>query len=350
MSEAKELKWIDVSNDKSVEVDGLAWFEQNEGKFIRLPLERKDEITKTAWWMSLCPSTARVRFKTDSTTLRVKVDHGMADPSRIAMWHMSSVAVSGIDLYIGEPGNRDFWRTTHPKEGNGEYEHVYFKGLNKEMREFTMYLPSYSELKSLKIGFDEDCQILEPTAYQIQKPITVYGTSITQSGCSSRGSNGYVALLERRLNADVVNLGFSGSGCGEPVMAELMTQIDASVYIVDSVANMETDLMDQRYEKFVRILREKRPEIPVILMTKIHFAFEIDPDARAGYDRQHKALFATYKKLKEEGDDNVYLFDTGQIIKPGGDHPTVDGIHMTDVGYQMVAKELVPFVKEIIEE
>jgi lysophospholipase L1-like esterase len=84
-------------------------------------------------------------------------------------------------------------------------------------------------------------------------------------------------------------------------------------------------------------------------MTKIHYACEIDPRERAVYDRQHKALFDTYNKLKAQGDDGVYLFDAGEIVKPGGDHPTVDGVHMTDIGYDMIADQLVPFIEEILE-
>lgn len=358
------IKWIDVSTDKSVEVNGLAWFEENEGKFVRFPLSKKDLITKNAWAMSLCPSTARVRFKTDSPTLRVRVDHGMSstskednemwhmsDVSRLSMWHMASVAVSGIDLYVGEPGKTSFWKTTRPQKADGEYEHIYFRSMPKEMREFTLYLPAYAELKSLKIGVNEDSMILKPTAYAYQKPIVVYGTSITQSGCSSRGSNGFVAIMERRLNSDVINLGLSGSGCGEPEVAELIAEIDASMYIIDSVANMNEKFMNERFDAFVNILREARPDIPIILMTKIHYAGEIlQLSERARYERMHKPLYETYNKLKARGDENVYIFDTGEVIPYGGDHPSVDGTHLTDVGYYMIADELVPFVRGVLDK
>ncbi len=360
-ADAKEdIKWVDVSTDKTVEVNGLAWFGENGGRFIRLPLSRKDEITTDAWAMSLCPSTARVRFKSDSAFLTLKIDHGMlqgseeqpmwhmSEQSRLSMWHMSSVGVSGIDLYVGEPGKSSFWKTTKPQKVNGEYEHTYFENLTKQMREFTLYLPAYAELKSLKIGVSKDSNLLHPTPYANKKPIVVYGTSITQSGCSSRGSNGFVAIMERRLNSDVVNMGLSGSGCGEPVMAELMKDIDASMYIVDSVANMKPQFMEERYENFVRILRKNRPDVPVILMTKIHYADEIEPAMRGYYERQHKVLFETYDKLKAQGDEMVYIFDTGAIIPYGGDHPTVDGVHLTDKGYYMIADELVPFIEGIL--
>ena len=349
-----ELKWIDISRDKTVQVNGLAWFEENGGKLIRLPLSKKDEITPLAWELSLCPSTARVRFKTDSPSLQVKIDHGMDKGAAghpkagLALWNMSSIGVSGIDLYMGEPGKTSFWKTSRSQKVAGEYAHVYFDGLERKMREFTLYLPAYAELKSLKIAVSADAKILKPTPYKRTKPIVIYGTSITQGGCASRGSSGFVAQLERRLNSDVVNLGFSGSGCGEPVLAELMTQIDASVYIVDSVANMPPDFMKKYYDNFVNILRKNKPDVPIILMTKIHFADEIFPGGVKHYNQQHKFLFETYNKLKASGDTKVHLFDAGAIIKQGGDHPTNDGIHLTDLGFKLIADELVPFVEKII--
>lgn len=350
----QDVKWLDVSTDKTVEVNGLAWFEENDGAFVRLPLDEKANITPKAWAQSLCPSTARVRFKTDSTSMRLKIDHGHINPDSLDMYHMSSVAVSGIDLYIGGVKNPDFWKVTHPKKAGGVYEHLYFQNLSKKMRQYTLYLPTYIQLKSLEIGLDADCKILKADKYLIEKPIVVYGTSITQSGCSSRGSNGYVAQIGRRLGADVVNLGFSGSGCSEPEVAELMAQIDASVYIFDQVANMTPELMNERYEKFVRIVREKHLEVPIVLMTKPHYGREVEPYGSwmtvDFYNQQHEALFDTYKKLKTEGDKNVYLFDTGEIIPTGGDHPTVDGVHLTDTGYYMISEELVPLLKEIFNK
>ena len=346
---AQALKWIDVSTDRSVEVDGLAWFKANGGQFIRLPLDREDDIKNGTdlyvWGNGQYPSTARVRFRTDSTSLHLKIDHGGA---RLAMWHMASIAVSGIDLYIGAPGNESFWNPTRPLSGTNEYEHAFFDGMPKQMREFTLYLPTYSKLKTLKIGIDEDATIVRPTPYKTIKPVVVYGTSITQGACSSRCSNGYVAQLGRRLNCDMVNLGFSGSGRAEPIMADLMLEIDASAYIVDCVANMDADLMNERYEAFVNRLRAAKPNIPIILMTKPHYAEEI-VEGTAGYDAQNAALFTTYSNRLAAGDQNIYLFDTGALIPPGGDHPSADGTHLTDEGFTRITDHLEPVLRQILQ-
>src|SRR5256885_13140974 len=43
-----------------------------------------------------------------------------------------------------------------------------------------------------------------------------YGTSITQGGCASRPGMVHTAILGRRFDVPVVNLGFSGNGTLDP--------------------------------------------------------------------------------------------------------------------------------------
>ena len=80
-----KTEWFTVGDEPNLVVNGLAWFEKNNGSFCRLPLTEKENITKNAWLMSQCPSGARVRFKTDSTQLKIKVNHGMKDKTRLSM-------------------------------------------------------------------------------------------------------------------------------------------------------------------------------------------------------------------------------------------------------------------------
>ena len=53
----------------------------------------------------------------------------------------------------------------------------------------------------------------KPLPVRNDKPIVVYGTSITQGACASRpDSHGPNAILGRKLDRPVINLGFSGNG------------------------------------------------------------------------------------------------------------------------------------------
>jgi hypothetical protein len=342
-----DFKWVNAA-DGTVTVSGLAWFNENAPSFSRLPACAKDIIPPIVWQLAQNPSGAAVSFKTDSSSLRIRVNHGAPDMSALSMHHMSMLACAGIDLYQGTAPNMDFWAASIPTKALEPYVHTYFENLDKKQRHFTLYLPVYATLTSLEIGIDPDASIQSADTFKNKKPIVFYGTSITQSGCASRGSNGFVPIIGRRLNTQVVNLGFSGSGCGEPELAQLITEIDAACYVVDSVANMNIDIMNQRYEKFITILRTAKPNIPIVLMTRVHFAHESFKGSDYA-NSLNEVVMKTYKKFVSKGDKNIHLFDTAAIIKPGRDHPSVDGIHLNDQGFKLIADNLAPTLQKIIQ-
>src|SRR5438105_4326704 len=76
--------WFTVDKAPFV-VDGLPWFKENGGEFYRLPKRAQDVLRPVLWELGTMPSGGRVRFKTDSPTLRVRVRHSR---NEIAMTHM----------------------------------------------------------------------------------------------------------------------------------------------------------------------------------------------------------------------------------------------------------------------
>lgn len=337
------IKWV-PANSIFFTVNGLYWIKENKGAFFRLPRRAEKLVTPAVWGLSQNPSGGRIRFKTDSTCLKLRIQHG---GGALAMYHMCAVGVSGIDLYEGPPEKMIFWTSNSPGDAVNPYVCGYFENLPRTTREFTLYLPTYSNLNSLEIGLDQKARVAPPSPFRLKKPIAFYGTSITQGGCASRGSNGFVPLVGRMLGVDVVNLGFSGSGKGEPEMADFLSEIDAACYVIDSVANMPPELMKARYGKFVAKVREKRPGRPILLMTRIRYSRE-NYTGTASRDLQNKFVFETYNLHIKQGDKNIYLFDSTKVIGLGGNHPSVDGCHLTDLGFKMLADALAPVLTEII--
>jgi hypothetical protein len=89
----------------------------------------------------------------------------------------------------------------------------------------------------MKIGVPED-KNFSPLPLNKKKPIVVYGTSIAQGACASRPGMAWTAILGRRMNIPLINLGFSGNGKLEKEMLDLIAEIDAEVYILDCLQNM----------------------------------------------------------------------------------------------------------------
>ena len=122
-----------------------------------------------------------------------------------------------------------------------------------------------------EIGLPADAKLSKAEPYKnedssLRKPIVFYGTSITQGGCASRPGMVHTAILQRRLDHPVVNLGFSGNGKMEPEVVELMAEIDASCFVIDCLPNMDAKEVAERTEPLVRKLREAQPKTPILLV------------------------------------------------------------------------------------
>ena len=88
------------------------------------------------------------------------------------------------------------------------------------LREYGLYLPLYNGVESLKIGVSMLRRL--PGSRRDAKPVVFYGTSITHGGCASRPGMVHTAILGRRLDRPVVNLGFSGNGRMDAAVGEYL--------------------------------------------------------------------------------------------------------------------------------
>ena len=80
----------------------------------------------------------------------------------------------------------------------------------------------------------------------------------------------YQAILARQLNIDFVNLGFSGNGKGEPAVAKMVGQIDASAFVLDFAQNNPTiESLREVYEPFLETIRKEHPQTPIVVITAI---------------------------------------------------------------------------------
>jgi lysophospholipase L1-like esterase len=175
----------------------------------------------------------------------------------------------------------------------------------------------------------------------------VYGTSIVQGGCASRPGMAYPAIVGRRLDRHVINLGFSGNGPMRPELAPLLAEIDASIYVIDSLPNMNDEQVRHRTEPFVRTLRAARPETPIVLVENI-----IYQNTLAGAPGRHEAknaeLRAAFARLRESGVEHLHLIPADDLI--GHDmEAAVDGTHLTDLGFTRFADAIAPQLRSLLD-
>ena len=101
------------------------------------------------------------------------------------------------------------------------------------LRQFTLYLPIYAQIRLLSVGIDDGCHVEAAKPFVRDKPIVLYGSSIAQGNSAARPGMSYQAIVARTLNLDYVNLGFSGGGKAEPQVVSLVADVPACCYLFD---------------------------------------------------------------------------------------------------------------------
>ncbi len=332
------VKWID---GKFLPIEGRA-FDDVEHYYDRLPAGVTTNVNGGVRGMKHHTSGMLFRFKTDSKKLNFK---WVPYNSNLAMDHMPSTGVSGIDVYRFDE-KAGCWR--YAKTGRiwdaktgGSLSMDWTPG-----EACIVNLPLYNGVKSFELGIDPTAKVeaLGPRKSGIDKPVVFYGTSITHGGCCSRPGLGFVNLVGRALDVPVVGLGFSGSGVMEFEMSEHLARIDASCYVLDCLWNMNSDpkarnerSVERNYEKFIRNLRAKRPDVPIVM------AEQCDVFCGAVNDKD-KFMKKLYEKLVAEGwKDLVYL--PKDEMYTGDFEGTVDGCHPNDLGMMSMSKAFGKAVK-----
>jgi hypothetical protein len=265
------------------------------------------------------------------------------------MPHMPATGQSGLALYCGEPYRIRPWSVAIPDLQKPQFERVLFERVEKRMREFTLYLPLYKALEKLELGFNQGARFEKTAAPAVAEPVVFYGSSITQGGCASTPGADYVSTVGRLLNLDVVNLGFSGEGICDPELAELMGELHASLFVFCSLANTPVSELPRKLPVFYRLLRRRRPTTPIVLLSRTSFSqTDFSKDAFARAEAFRDVMIHFYSKMRRSGDLNVHFVDGQSLIPFGTSCAHVDGVHPADLGFQMMAERLAPFISRIL--
>jgi hypothetical protein len=324
------LTWTDA---RELTVDGKGWTD-TASFYDRLPAKAKGVVRDPVWDLSHNSAGYCIRFTADTPVVHVKWDLTSAG---LAMEHMPATGVSGVDLYWRDA--KGAWRFVgngRPSKQLGNEATFYTAGY----KDLALYLPLYNGVTSVSIGVPAGKPIARLDAVERPKPVLFYGTSITQGGCASRPGMAATAIVGRKLDMPVINLGFSGNGQMEPEMADLLAELDPSVYVLDALWNMSPEMVTERVAPFVHKLRAARPTTPILLAEDCTIHGNT-PTPKG------KVLRDIFAKLKAEGVTGLYFVSADGMMGPD-DEGTVDGCHPTDLGFMYQADVFVRALKPIL--
>jgi lysophospholipase L1-like esterase len=160
----------------------------------------------------------------------------------------------------------------------------------------------------------------------------------------------HVAILGRRLDRPVVNLGFSGNGRLEPEVGRFLVEIDASVFILDCLPNLDGETTAARTAPMVRQIRATHPEVPVVMVEDRSYADAAFAPSRSRRNRENRESFRrAYEELVESGIVNLHYVRGDSLLGEDGE-ATVDGSHPTDLGFMRQADALEPVIRAALGE
>ena len=344
-ADADGIVWFDA-HEKPFGLVGFEWINQ-DSVYRRLPVNPDWKITKHVDGLSNHTAGGQVRFSTNSKKILVKVE--LAGKSN--MYHMPATGQSGFDLYVRDNGVQRYIRTTRFPHDSVNYQYELYKSEESKFHDYTINFPLYNGVKSLQIGVEQESILQAPPAFSFGGKIVIYGTSITQGGCVSRPGMAYSNILSRKLDAQFVNLGFSGNGKGEPALANLINQIsDVSFIILDYEANVGNAL-SKTLEPFIEILREQHPETPILVMSKIRYAsYYRNSLAYKLYIENRDFQKNLIDEIANAGDNNIYFLDGSKVLGDDYFECAVDGVHPSDLGSDRIANALFVAIQNILSE
>ena len=338
----KNIAWHDV---EQFGVEGREWTDMPRKRWYdRFPAEAEGKVPPNVWNLSRDCTGMVGRFKSNASAVHVRYT---LTKSNTGMPHMPATGVSGIDLYAKDAQGKWRWvNVTKPVDKQVNQSGPLSEGMTAELREYAFYLPLYNGVEKVEIGVNEGATFegLAPR----KKPIVFYGTSITHGACASRPGMCHPAILGRRFDMPTVNLGFSGNGKMDASVGELLCKIDAAVYVIDCLPNMDAKLVTERCIPLVKQLRAAKPETPIVLVEdRRNTNSWIHPDRAKHHDANHAALKEAFAKLEAEGVKKLHYIEGDHLYGDDTDGAT-DGSHASDLGFFRQADIMEPVIRKAL--
>ncbi len=303
-------------------------------RFRRIPEELAKEVSPGVLSLHANCSGGRIRFKTDAEEIAIIVSSGIFYQGS----NSSVLGMAGLDLYADGVCRMIFTPPMNLKDGYSSRCNFDDGSL---MRNITINMPSYGDIKKLYIGLSQGAKLLPPDDYEITKPIVYYGSSITQGGTASRPGNIYQNVVLRSFEADYINLGFSGSAKGEDNIGDYIAGLDMSLFVMDYDHNAPSvEHLKNTHERFFKRFREKQPTTPVLMLSRPEYV-----QSKNALERID-VIESTYKNAIARGDKNVYFICGKELMKYAGGDGMADTWHPNDLGFHSMGRVISEFLTD----
>ncbi len=339
----QKLVWYDASQ---FEILGRV-YPDSLPIYSRIPAFRRDVTRYEVYELGQHSAGISIRFRSNSPNIVLKWNTLYNN----TMTHMADLGTRGLDLYRLTADS--VWRYLGPGRPMGNpTTWTAAANMEPEMREYLLHLPLYDAAGKIEIGIDSGYVIEQPVVKSPRRghPVVVYGTSLQHGATASRPGMAATNILQRELNNEFINLGFSANGRLDYEIAEMMAEVDAAAYIMDNIPNSSVEEIYQKTEKFVKILRDRHPDVPIIFVEDPKFpGIPLNEKITTEVINKNKAIREVYQRMVDNGMTNTYYVEQINLQPEDGD-ATSDEYHYTDIGFRKYCDTLLPILRKILNK
>jgi lysophospholipase L1-like esterase len=274
-----------------------------------------------------------IAFRTNSSAISIKTTYGeVGNPV-----NTNGISARGYDLYIKKDGKWLFAAAGVAGDGNLDKPFTLIQDMPEGEKECLMYLPTYSEVLSVKIGVDQGASI-EPLPNPFRYRIGIFGSSYTHGSSTTRAGMAYPAQFSRETGLQMLSLGCSGNSKLQPYFADVFDAVQLDALVVDAFSNPNTAQIRERLFPFIEKIQAAHPGMPLIIQRTIYresrnFNMASEKNEAAKMAVADSLMSIACKKYKD-----VYY------IRPNATSPrhdsTVDGVHPDNYGYHLWAESI----------
>ena len=310
------------------------------------PYHRVDTVkfkgfTKKENFQVRMSSGISVAFKTNSTSIRVLTEYGQASFPTNGNGYSSR----GYDLYIKKDGQWVYAESGVADDLNKRFTLI--RNMDNSEKECLLYLPLYSEVKSVKIGIDKDADI-EALPNPFRHRIGIFGSSFTHGSSTSRSGMTYPAIFSRRTGVQLLSLGCSGNCKLQDYFCDVLCAADVDAFIFDSFSNPTEEQIKERLFPFIEKLQKAHPGKPLIFQATIrresrNFNLKSEKEEQSRMDLVEKMMKEACNKYPD-----VYFIHPNATADDN--NASVDATHPDNYGYNLWARSIEKPVMKILKK
>ena len=325
-------RWFDL---RQLDVEGRGWNDTKDF-YDRLPAKAERVVRQPVWDLSRNSAGLCARFVTDATSLQAR--WALTNPC-LHLPNMTAIGKSGLDLYVKM---KNGWRWLAVGQPTAQTKRSGPCGKSHSGQARIPSLPA-------ALQRHEICRTRNSRQRRHRKSRLV-GTGRPQTHCFLRHFHfaGPQRLAPRhgtqRDSGTAIQLAdhqsrFFRQWKLEPEMADLLAELDPSVYVLDCLPNIVADEIKERVEPCVRKLRAAHPDTPIVLVEDrtLQDSFLIAGRMKWYHLKDRAALKAAYQALKKSGVKNLCYIPGEPLLGDDGEG-SVDGSHPTDLGFMRQAE------------